>query len=214
MTQAGANTPANHFGGTFGPNEWLVQEMYERYQQDPASVDKAWWDFFADFKGGSNNGAKSNGAVNQKGVPPIPKAQQSAAPVAQQVQQLVATPAVPVAPTAPTAPTAPATPMPTSRLAPTPSDIALSTAKPADPVVKPIPTLVSPGAATVEPLRGVSARVVQSMEASLTVPTATSVRAVPAKLMIDNRTVINNHLKRGRGGKVSFTHLIGYAMIF
>jgi len=51
------------------------------------------------------------------------------------------------------------------------------------------------------------------MEASLTVPTATSVRAVPAKLMIDNRTVINNHLKRSRGGKVSFTHLIGYAMI-
>lgn len=31
--------------------------------------------------------------------------------------------------------------------------------------------------------------------------------------MIDNRTVINNHLKRARGGKVSFTHLIGYAMI-
>jgi 2-oxoglutarate dehydrogenase E1 component len=51
------------------------------------------------------------------------------------------------------------------------------------------------------------------MEGSLSVPTATSVRAIPAKLMIDNRTVINNHLKRGRGGKVSFTHLIGYAMI-
>ena len=203
MTQAGANTPANHFGGTFGPNEWLVQEMYERYQQDPSSVDKAWWDFFADFKGGSSNGSSngssSNGAVNQKGVPPIPKAQQQAsAPVAPQVQQQVATPAAP---------------MPTSQLAPTASDIALSSAKPADPVVKPIPTFVSPGAATVEPLRGVSARVVQSMEASLTVPTATSVRAVPAKLMIDNRTVINNHLKRGRGGKVSFTHLIGYAMI-
>jgi 2-oxoglutarate dehydrogenase E1 component len=171
--------------------------MYERYQQDPSSVDKAWWDFFADFKGGSNNGASSTGAVNQKGVPPIPKAQQTATQVAPQVQQ----------------PVAPATPMPTSQLAPTASDIALSTAKPADPVVKPIPTFVSPGAATVEPLRGVSARVVQSMEASLTVPTATSVRAVPAKLMIDNRTVINNHLKRGRGGKVSFTHLIGYAMI-
>ena len=39
MSQAGANTPANHFGGSFGPNEWLVQEMYERYQSDPA-VDK------------------------------------------------------------------------------------------------------------------------------------------------------------------------------
>ena len=34
MSQAGANTPANHFGGSFGPNEWLVQEMYERYQTD------------------------------------------------------------------------------------------------------------------------------------------------------------------------------------
>ena len=64
-----------------------------------------------------------------------------------------------------------------------------------------------------EPLRGVAGRVVQSMEASLTVPTATSVRAVPAKLMIDNRIVINNHLARGRGGKVSFTHIIAYAMI-
>ncbi len=51
------------------------------------------------------------------------------------------------------------------------------------------------------------------MDASLTVPTATSVRAVPAKLMADNRIVINNHLKRSRGGKISFTHLIGYAMV-
>jgi 2-oxoglutarate dehydrogenase E1 component len=51
------------------------------------------------------------------------------------------------------------------------------------------------------------------MEDSLSLPTATSVRAIPAKLMIDNRIVINNHLKRGRGGKVSFTHIIGYAMI-
>ena len=51
------------------------------------------------------------------------------------------------------------------------------------------------------------------MESSLQVPTATSVRAVPAKLLIDNRVVINNHLKRSRGGKVSFTHLIGYALV-
>ncbi|MDP9396075.1 MAG: multifunctional oxoglutarate decarboxylase/oxoglutarate dehydrogenase thiamine pyrophosphate-binding subunit/dihydrolipoyllysine-residue succinyltransferase subunit, partial [Actinomycetota bacterium] len=62
-------------------------------------------------------------------------------------------------------------------------------------------------------LRGPAARVVTNMEASLEVPTATSVRAVPAKLLIDNRTVINNHLTRGRGGKVSFTHLIGYAVV-
>ncbi len=63
------------------------------------------------------------------------------------------------------------------------------------------------------PLRGVAAKIVQNMDASLSVPTATSVRAVPAKLLVDNRIVINNHLARGRGGKISFTHLIGYALI-
>ena len=51
------------------------------------------------------------------------------------------------------------------------------------------------------------------MASSLSVPTATSVRTVPAKLLIDNRIVINNHLARGRGGKVSFTHLIGFAVV-
>ena len=51
------------------------------------------------------------------------------------------------------------------------------------------------------------------MDASLEVPTATSVRAVPAKLLADNRMVINNHLARTRGGKISFTHLIGYAVV-
>jgi 2-oxoglutarate decarboxylase len=62
-------------------------------------------------------------------------------------------------------------------------------------------------------LRGPAARVVQNMEASLEVPTATSVRTVPAKLLMDNRVVINNHLARTRGGKVSFTHLIGFAIV-
>ncbi len=62
-------------------------------------------------------------------------------------------------------------------------------------------------------LRGAPARTVQNMDASLTVPTATSVRSVPVKLLWDNRIVINNHLSRARGGKVSFTHLIGYALI-
>nr|WP_210737425.1 multifunctional oxoglutarate decarboxylase/oxoglutarate dehydrogenase thiamine pyrophosphate-binding subunit/dihydrolipoyllysine-residue succinyltransferase subunit [Cellulomonas hominis] len=62
-------------------------------------------------------------------------------------------------------------------------------------------------------LRGPAARVVTNMEASLEVPTATSVRAIPAKLLVDNRIVINNHLARGRGGKVSFTHLIGFALV-
>src|SRR6185295_5465073 len=64
-----------------------------------------------------------------------------------------------------------------------------------------------------ETLRGAAARIVDNMQASLEVPTATSVRAVPAKLLEVNRQILNNHLKRARGGKVSFTHLIGFAVI-
>src|SRR5438477_1779332 len=64
-----------------------------------------------------------------------------------------------------------------------------------------------------EPLRGAAARVVENMEASLGVPTATSVRTLPAKLLEINRQILNNQLARDRGGKVSFTHLIGFAVV-
>ena len=197
MSEAGANTPANHFGGSFGPNEWLVQEMYEKYQSDPASVDKAWWEFFADFKGTPSLNGSTNSVPPKPGVPPIPKSQQTKV----ETNSPVVNPET----------VAPVTLQP--KIEKIETQTQTSTFKPADPIVKPIPTLVTPSAASVEPIRGVAARVVQSMEGSLSVPTATSVRVVPAKLLIDNRTVINNHLKRGRGGKVSFTHLIGYAMI-
>ena len=192
----------------FGANDWLVDEMYEQYLQDPSSVDPAWVEYFTTNKPGS----PASSAVPSKGVPPIPKAQQQAAapaPVAAAPTQVAAAPA-PVAP-APIAQPAPVAAAPVSQ--PIVRETATAQPTPADPVVKPAPVLTTPGASSLEPIRGVSARVVQSMEASLSVPTATSVRAIPAKLMIDNRIVINNHLARGRGGKVSFTHIIAYAMI-
>ena len=219
MSASESHTPQNHFGGSFGPNEWLVDEMYEKFLQDPQSVDPAWHEFFADY---SKPVTKQEtipplATAPKGGNPPLPKSAQkisapAAAPVAAPVQPTPApvknvTPVNnPVNPPAAT-PAAPAAPQASTD----PAKAPVST--PADPIVKPIPTLVTPSAAAVEPIRGVAARVVQSMEASLAVPTATSVRAIPAKLMIDNRTVINNHLKRGRGGKVSFTHIIGYAMV-
>ncbi len=64
-----------------------------------------------------------------------------------------------------------------------------------------------------DPIRGVGARVVTNMEASLEVPTATSFREVPAKLLEVNRKIINGYLGRKQGGKVSFTHIIGYAIV-
>ncbi|MDX1658362.1 MAG: multifunctional oxoglutarate decarboxylase/oxoglutarate dehydrogenase thiamine pyrophosphate-binding subunit/dihydrolipoyllysine-residue succinyltransferase subunit, partial [Nitriliruptorales bacterium] len=64
-----------------------------------------------------------------------------------------------------------------------------------------------------ERLRGVSATIAKNMERSLGVPTATSIRDVPAKLLEVNRRIVNNYLRRTRGGKVSFTHLIAYAIV-
>ncbi len=95
-------------------------------------------------------------------------------------------------------------PAPAREAAPAPASPAAPAAKPVTPV---------PADAEVSRLRGAAARTAQNMAASLSVPVATSVRAVPAKLLIDNRIVINNHLQRGRGGKISFTHLIGYAIV-
>ncbi|WP_245995466.1 2-oxo acid dehydrogenase subunit E2 [Luteococcus japonicus] len=62
-------------------------------------------------------------------------------------------------------------------------------------------------------MKGVPMRTAKAMDASLTMPVATTVRSVPMKLVIDQRTVINNFLKRSKGGKVSFTHIIGFAMV-
>ncbi|MCC3771269.1 multifunctional oxoglutarate decarboxylase/oxoglutarate dehydrogenase thiamine pyrophosphate-binding subunit/dihydrolipoyllysine-residue succinyltransferase subunit, partial [Streptomyces sp. UNOC14_S4] len=83
----------------------------------------------------------------------------------------------------------------------------------AKPVAKAAPATEAPAGPEFVTLRGPSAAVAKNMNASLELPTATSVRAVPVKLLFDQRIVINNHLKRARGGKVSFTHLIGYAMV-
>ncbi|MDQ3680959.1 MAG: multifunctional oxoglutarate decarboxylase/oxoglutarate dehydrogenase thiamine pyrophosphate-binding subunit/dihydrolipoyllysine-residue succinyltransferase subunit, partial [Actinomycetota bacterium] len=76
------------------------------------------------------------------------------------------------------------------------------------------PTAAAAGApAEGTPLRGAAAAVARNMEASLAVPTATSVRVVPARLLEVNRRILNNHLARTRGGKVSLTHFIGYAVV-
>ncbi|MBY5160917.1 multifunctional oxoglutarate decarboxylase/oxoglutarate dehydrogenase thiamine pyrophosphate-binding subunit/dihydrolipoyllysine-residue succinyltransferase subunit [Salsipaludibacter albus] len=80
-------------------------------------------------------------------------------------------------------------------------------------VDQPVPLPAGIDVDDVTRLRGAGARIVENMEQSLTIPTATSVRDVPAKLLEINRTILNNYLGRTRGGKVSFTHLIAFAMV-
>jgi 2-oxoglutarate dehydrogenase E1 component len=162
----------------FGANEWLVDELYQKYQADPGSVDRAWWNFFADYKPAPPDGGAADTAV---GAEP---------PSAQAATGGLRT----VAPG----------PLVNGHQASQP---------PAPPVARPAQPAPEAAGQELIKLRGAAARTVANMEASLAVPTATSVRAVPAKLLVDNRIVINNHLARGRGGKISFTHLIGYAVV-
>ncbi|MBC8327789.1 MAG: multifunctional oxoglutarate decarboxylase/oxoglutarate dehydrogenase thiamine pyrophosphate-binding subunit/dihydrolipoyllysine-residue succinyltransferase subunit [Planctomycetes bacterium] len=64
-----------------------------------------------------------------------------------------------------------------------------------------------------EPLRGVAARSAANMEASLEVPTATSVRTLPVKVLDENRRVLNQHMLVRALGKASYTHLVAYALV-
>jgi 2-oxoglutarate dehydrogenase E1 component len=185
----------------FGPNEWLVDELYQQYLEDKESVDKAWWEFFEDYKPGETQPGANGGEQRAAEA-----ATATAAPPAE--RPAVAEPAV--ARETPGAKPAPAAP----GAKPAPAAKAAAPAEPAGPpTAEPKAEAAKPEPAAPVPLKGPAARVVANMQASLAVPTATSVRAVPAKLLIDNRTVINNALQRSRGGKVSFTHLIGFAVV-
>ncbi len=77
----------------------------------------------------------------------------------------------------------------------------------------PVPNGNPDGAQGLEPLRGASARIVENMQASLRVPVATSQRTIPVKVVDENRTIINQHLTLVGKNKVSYTHLIGWAIV-
>jgi len=63
------------------------------------------------------------------------------------------------------------------------------------------------------PIRGPALKIVENMERSLSVPTATSERRIPVKLLDENRRIINQHLAENDRGKASYTHLIAWAML-
>jgi len=178
--------------------------MYQKYKQDPSSVDESWHEFLADY-------TPETPADTGNGTVAAPAAAAPAPTTPTAVAAPVTAPAAPVTPApAPAAPPAPKVTAPASVAAAAPPT---TPAQAANATPAPAPAAAAPVADTSQVLRGPAAAIVRNMAASLTIPTATSVRAIPAKLMIDNRLVINNHLARTRGGKISFTHLLGYAIV-
>ena len=189
-------TPGGDAAGQFGANEWLVDELYERWLVDKQSVDRSWWPVM--------ESRAAQGAAPAVAADPTPT---TAIPI--QDSRIQDSPIRESPPDRPAAPTTGTTPVArTTSIQPKSAPI------PADaPQTSSIPTPESAEQDVVTPLRGMSKSLATNMDQSLSVPTATSVRTIPAKLLIDNRIVINNHLRRARGGKVSFTHLIAWAMV-
>ncbi|HEY2323976.1 MAG TPA: multifunctional oxoglutarate decarboxylase/oxoglutarate dehydrogenase thiamine pyrophosphate-binding subunit/dihydrolipoyllysine-residue succinyltransferase subunit [Thermoanaerobaculia bacterium] len=91
-----------------------------------------------------------------------------------------------------------------------PSNLATPRPTP-QPVSKPTPVPAPMPGATI--LRGAASKIVQNMEASLSVPTATSVRNIPVKVLEENRRIINNHLTLSGQAKASYTHIIAWAIV-
>jgi 2-oxoglutarate decarboxylase len=229
--------PEEGSSGEFGANEWLVDEMYEQYKVDKDSVDRSWWPILENYQQTKGAVATADAAPDAAGDDAAPAAEAApagdSAPQEPQIPAEVTAEQVPAAVPAPRTP-APKTSLPEAKASPTALTHAKepATATGSQPVARttslqakpqPIPAEAPAPAASsdepsephdvVTPLRGMAKSLATNMDQSLTVPTATSVRTIPAKLMIDNRIVINNHLKRARGGKVSFTHLIAWAMV-
>ncbi len=192
---------------TFGPNTWLVEDMYDRYRADPESVSPSWREFFADYRveGAGPVAASSAVATEKTAAPEVEsdghRPDTTATPT---TGDTTATPTTGDTTAPPAAGPSRATPATTDEGG-APSSQAAADAEQAQAEVEP-PDEVSP-------LRGAAGRIVANMEASLAVPTATSVRAVPAALLEVNRNIINDQLGRTTGGKVSFTHLIGFAVV-
>lgn len=186
----------NDFAQGFGTNEWIVEDMREAYLADPASVTQSWREFFSEnpqYLAGQSPATPSKPLTASVGVqiPGAATASASRRPVL--ASEDVSRSDLPPAPTAqfksPTSPYA--------------YNQAHSEAgETSNGVVE-----------SVDTLKGASARTAKNMEASLQIPTATSARAIPAKVLIENRLLINTHLASTRGGKVSFTHLIAWALV-
>ncbi|WP_298251516.1 multifunctional oxoglutarate decarboxylase/oxoglutarate dehydrogenase thiamine pyrophosphate-binding subunit/dihydrolipoyllysine-residue succinyltransferase subunit [uncultured Arthrobacter sp.] len=217
----------------FGGNEWLVDELYEQFRKDRHSVDKKWWELFDSFDAESEAGSGSGSGKDdqqqaRKGpdasagqahrTPPAPERAPDAPRSDPPTRELPVVKAEAEAPKA--SGESPASTQQSGK-PPVPNE----PAKKAEPArdekqTTPIPAQLPASDRSdqmdenkVSVLRGPAKAIATNMEASLTVPTATSVRTIPAKLLIDNRVVINSNLARARGGKVSFTHIIGYAII-
>jgi len=183
---------------SLGINSWLEDELYYQYQFDKKSVDERWTELFQqEGHGGgapaAEQAASGNSSVAVAEPPPVmPESAQAPAPM-QSAPPLPATPA----------------PMPASPANGTPSNAVATTPKlPA----RQETVTAGPGEQLI-PLRGAAAKIAENMVASLSIPVATSQRIIPVKVIDENRRTLNEARAAAGKSKISYTHLIGWAVV-
>ncbi|HEU0121024.1 MAG TPA: multifunctional oxoglutarate decarboxylase/oxoglutarate dehydrogenase thiamine pyrophosphate-binding subunit/dihydrolipoyllysine-residue succinyltransferase subunit [Bryobacteraceae bacterium] len=177
-------------------NSWLEEELYQQYLHNHSFVDSSWQSEFAapaQTNGGPAPAATATAVAEPVAAPPAPPATPDPIP----------TPAAPVVPTAAT----PAAPPPAA--APTNQQVT----KPESSIQTQQGSKDVGSSEQLVPLRGTAARIAENMILSLSVPTATSQRAIPVKVIDENRRIINQHRTLLGLSKISYTHLIGWAIV-
>lgn len=190
----------------FGPNSAFILDLFEQYERDASSVKESWQQFFADVKQGKVVSLESIGSSKTNGASPVLPATHSSASAdaatgsagnghANGTNGTGGKPAAQSSTAAQTANSVVATKMASIPFAPSVAALKLADTEKAT------------------ALTGVAAKIVENMEQSLAVPTATSVRTLPVKVLEENRKIILQHLSAMGKGKISFTHLIAWAIV-
>ena len=178
-------TLVNDFGG----NYVFALDLLEQYRKDRGSVEPSWRTYFDVATGAAS--------VREAKAEPEPKTAPEAGPAPGPAVTVIEAPKATPAP-------APAPGLQTlARTEPTAGG-SRSTA------VARVPVL--PGD-ILQPIRGGAVRIVENMEASLQIPTATSVRTVPVRTLEENRRLLNKHRESSGLTKVSFTHIVAWAIL-
>ncbi|MEX0593834.1 MAG: multifunctional oxoglutarate decarboxylase/oxoglutarate dehydrogenase thiamine pyrophosphate-binding subunit/dihydrolipoyllysine-residue succinyltransferase subunit [Balneolaceae bacterium] len=74
-------------------------------------------------------------------------------------------------------------------------------------------SVAKPEGSETETIKGVAAKIAENMDQSLAIPTATSLRVLPVKMLTEDRALVNRHLLQRGEPKASFTHFIGWAVV-
>ena len=174
----------------FGANQGFIEDLYSNYLSDHSKVQPQWRELFRRWE---DEGRK-------------PSSQSVPSPRTTQAQ-------INIHATSDSRLTSPEISTQRADLPPAPRSAAQPALTPYAEQYQLTPSLKPLGEEVTERLKGAAKSVAANMDASIEVPTATSFRQIPAKIMFDNRALVNEYLQATRGGKISFTHLIGYALV-